>query len=141
MAAHSASCCFWDEWLECSVLTDVHDMFDYLFDDWLNYLNNHHHYGVPKAKKIFMPFDFHYTYTVEIICQEQICTLLNFNCTLLDVNYMLSNNNCTLLKVDYTFDVNCKLSCEYFMLLNSYYTFLVRQNYIWSVDLKIETLF
>ena len=32
---------------------------------------------------------------------------------------MLSNNYCTLLKVDYMFDVNCKLSCEYFMLLYS----------------------
>ena len=76
--------------------------------------------------------------------KDKFCILLNFNytllnvnymlsnkyCTLRNVNYMLSNNYCTLLKVDYMFDVNCKLSCEYFMLLNSYHTFLVRQNYI-----------
>ena len=108
-----------------------------------------------KSKKIKILC--HLTFVIHIqwklYVKDKFCTLLNFNytlldvnymlsnkyCTLLNVNYMLPNNYCTLLKVNYTFNVNCKLSCEYFMLLNSSYTFLVRQNYIWSTDLKIET--
>ena len=93
-----------------------------------------------------MSFDICYTYTMGI-------TMLNFNyillrvnymssnkyCTLLNVNCMLSKNYCTLLKIDYMFEVNCKLSFEHFMLLNSHCTFLVQENYILSTDLKIET--
>ena len=71
---------------------------------------------------------------------DRFCTLLNFDYTLLNVNYMLSKNYFTLLKVDYMFDINFKLSCEYSMLLNNYYTFPVWQNYTSSTDLKIETL-
>ena len=83
----------------------------------------------------------------KLYVKDKFCTLLNFNYTLLNVNYMLTNNYCTLLKVNYMLhlsqdyctlsidmiyytDVNCKLSCVYFTVLNSYYTFLVRQNYI-----------
>ena len=108
-----------------------------------------------KSKKIKILC--HLTFVIRIqwklYVKDKFCTLLNFNytllnvdymlsnkyCTLLNVSYMLSNSYCTLLKVDYMFDVNCKLSCEYFMLLNNYYTFLVQQNYICSTDLKIET--
>ena len=75
----------------------------------------------------------------KLYVMDKFCTFLNFNYTLLNVNYILSNSYCTLLKVDYMFDVNCKLSCEYFALLNSYYTFLGWQNYIWPTDLKLET--
>ena len=85
----------------------------------------------------------HLTFVIHIqwklYVKDKFCILLNFNYTLLNVNYVSPNKYCTLLKVDYMFDVNCKLSCEHFMVLNSYYTFLVRQNYIWSTDLKIET--
>ena len=94
-----------------------------------------------------MLFDICYTYTMEIICQGQILYFAELNYTFLNVNYMSSNNYCTLLKVNYMLhlsqdycslsidmihhtDVNCKLSCEYFTVLNSYYTYFVRQNYI-----------
>ena len=94
----------------------------------------------------FMSFDICYTYGMGITMLNFNYTLLRVNymlsnkyCTLLNVNYMLSKDHCTLLKIDYMFEVNCKLSCEHFMLLNSHYTFLVQQNYIWSTDLKIET--
>ena len=77
-------------------------------------------YGVPKAKKI--EFFCHLTFVIHIqrklYVKDKFCTLLYFNYTSLNVNYMLSNKYCTLLKVDYMFDVNCKLSSEYFMLLN-----------------------
>ena len=57
----------------------------------------------------------------KLYVKDKFCTLLNFNytllnvnymlsnkyCTLLNVNCMLSNNCCTLLKADYMFDVNC----------------------------------
>ena len=62
----------------------------------------------------------HLTFVIHVqwklYVKDKFCTLLNFSYTLLYVNYMLSNNYCTLLKVDYMFDVNCKLSCEYFVI-------------------------
>ena len=77
---------------------------------------------------------------MEIICQGQILYFAKFNYTLLNENYMLSNNYCTLLKVNYMLHLsqdyctlsidmiyytneNCELSFEYFTVLNSYYTF------------------
>ena len=47
----------------------------------------------------------HLTFDIHIQCKlyvkDKFCTLLNFNYTLLDVNYMLSNKYCTLLNVNY----------------------------------------
>ena len=89
-------------------------------------------YRVSKVKKNKILC--HLTFVVHIqwklYVKDKFCTLLNFNytllnvnymlsnkyCSLLNVNYMLSNNYYTLLKVDYIFDVNCKLSCEYFVI-------------------------
>ena len=93
-------------------------------------------YGVPNTQKnkILCHLTFVIHIQSKLYTKDKFFTLLNFNytlldvnymlsnkyCTLLNVNYMLSNNYCTLLKVDYMFDVNCKLSYENFMLFNSY---------------------
>ena len=75
-------------------------------------------YGVPNAKKnkILCHLTFVIHIQSKLYTKDKFFTLLNFNYTLLDVNYMLSNNYCTLLKADYMFDVNCKLSYEYFVI-------------------------
>ena len=60
----------------------------------------------------------------------------------LNVNYMLhlSHDYC-ILSIDMTYctDINCKLLSEYFMASNNYSTIFVRQNYLLSTNLKIET--
>ena len=77
---------------------------------------------VIKSKKI--KFLCHLTFVTHIqgklYVKDKFCTLLNFKYTLVNVNYVIKQLF-TLLTV-----------------LNSYYTFLVWQNYIWSTDLKIE---
>ena len=106
-------------------------------------------YGVPKAKKFkilcYLTFFIHIQWKLYV--KDKFCTLFHINYTFLNVNYMLSNNYSILLKVNYMLhlsqdyctlsidmiyytDVNCKLSFEYFTVVNSYYTFLVRQNYV-----------
>ena len=69
-----------------------------------------------KSKKI--KISCHLTFVIHIqwklYVKDKFCTLLNFNYTLLKVNYMLSNKNCTLLYVNY-------------MLSNNYCTLLKLQ--------------
>ena len=76
-------------------------------------------YGVPKAKKIkilcHLTFFIHIQWKLYV--KDKFCTLHNFNYTLLNVNYMLSNNYCTLLNVNYMLDLSqdycyCTLSID-----------------------------